>query len=132
MSTPKPFGQKRQHTTNFKLQTEMESCKLAEGQGLGPGQTVREILGEKRHLYSFHETGNRYLCLSMALFLICLDTSEPRETGRLLRASSDCQSSKWAEPPRSQVHTHKNELQAHKSLSVIISAFLILSSLTFQ
>lgn len=132
MSASKPFGQKRQHMTNFKLQTEMESWKLAEGQGLGPGHRLREILGEKRHSYSFHETGNRYLCLSMALFLFCLDTSEPRETGRLVWASSDCQPSKWAEPPRSQVHTHKNELQAHKSLSVIVSALLILSCLTFQ
>lgn len=40
MSAPKPFDQKRQHMTNFKLQTEMESCKLAEGQGLGPGHSL--------------------------------------------------------------------------------------------
>ena len=40
MSAPKPFGRKCQHMTNFKLQTEMESCKLAEGQGLGPGHRL--------------------------------------------------------------------------------------------
>lgn len=35
-----PIWPKRRHRTDFKLQTALESCKLAEGQGLGPGHSL--------------------------------------------------------------------------------------------
>lgn len=104
--------------TDFKLQTAMESCKLAEGQRLGPGHSLSPECerdpGSERHVHSFNE---RETGTSVCLLLCSLFVWTPVSRGKLrspMWGSCSCEQSDWAVL---QVYTRQKKFQAHGSRS---------------
>lgn len=110
----------------------MESCKVGRGPGAGALDRLWRDSGREKALvqYSWNEIGT-----SVCPWLCSLFVWTPVSQGKLGGYCGHPQIASHQSglsPSQIPKSTHKNELQAHKSLSVIVSAFLILSCLTFQ